>query len=74
MASDPMSAVEYKEKSIRSWAKPMAATFCLGGLGLYRGIDPTSFKGLSFIAAGLLGAALALAGYGVGRLIDRARQ
>ncbi len=52
----------------------MAAAFTFGGVGLFRGIDPAGFKGLSLAIAGPIGAGLAVLGYAVGRLIDRIRE
>jgi hypothetical protein len=62
------------KKPLRSWAQPVAAAFTLGGIGIYRVEAPASFNSVGLVALALIGAALALIGYGLGRLIDKARE
>jgi VIT1/CCC1 family predicted Fe2+/Mn2+ transporter len=76
-APNPMSESHDTKPSRKAYARAMAAAFTFGGIGICRVEAPAFFSNSSlgrFALICLLGAALALLGYGVGSLIDRAKQ
>ena len=57
--------------------RPMSAAFTFAGVGVYVGTVPASFRHQSigsYVLVCFVGASFALLGYGVGRLIDKARR